>query len=176
MLDGKSIQLREMRIHDVPIWYSWFNDLEITQFMNKGQFPNTEMSQEDFYRKLTQSKTDVQFAIVDLQSEELIGIVGIHEISPIHRTGKISILVGNKKFWGRGAASEAIGMVVRHGFLKLNLNKLYAGVWDGNTGCVRAFEHNGFVREGRLSQQFFCQGRYVDEIFVGLLRDMWKQN
>jgi RimJ/RimL family protein N-acetyltransferase len=36
------------------------------------------------------------------------------------------------------------------------------------------YEKLGFVREGRLRQDHYREGRYVDVLVMGLLREEWR--
>lgn len=175
LFESERIQLRPFIREDVPTWFQWFNDREVTLQMNKGAFPNTELAQEHFLEALVKSKNDIQLAIVSRKNNDLIGAIGIHKIDWIHRHADISIIIGNKKYWGQGIATEAIGAIVGHAFTKLNLNKLTAGTWANNVGSRGAFEKNGFVHEGILRHQFFFQDGYVDQICLGLLSEDWKK-
>ena len=175
-LKGKQIYLRPFSKTDIPTWHDWFNSQELTEHMNKGAFPNTEMAQEEFFYQLSKSKNDVQLAIVLKPNDSLAGIVGIHKIDWIHRRGDVSIFVANTKYWGKGIATEAISLIVRHAFIKLNLHRLTAGMSSLNIGSRKSFEKNGFVVEGTLRGHFFYKGSYIDELVMGLLREDWEQS
>jgi len=165
--------LRRFTRADVPTWYRWFNDGDVTRFMNKGFFPNSEAAQAEFFESISTSQSDVQLAIASKDDGDLLGVIGIHNIDWIHRHGDMSVVVGNRDYWSQGIAGEAIAGLCAHAFTKLNLHKLTAGLWEPNVACQRAFEKSGFRVEGIMKEQFFCQGRYVDEIRLGLLRSDW---
>lgn len=173
-LDSEKIYLRSFKKSDINIWYDWFNDSVVTEHVNKGIFPNTESSQEEYFNTISKSKNDVQLAIILKENDLLVGIIGIHKIDWIHRRGDISVFIGDKSQWGKGLATEAISLVIKHAFTKLNLRKLTAGMWSSNAGCKRCFEKNGFALEGTLKKQFFYKGSYVDEYRMGLFREDWK--
>lgn len=170
---GALVYLRALGSADVPRWAAWFNDSDVTRQMNKGQFPNTEGQQSEVLERLQRSRTDLQFGIATASADELIGIIGIHRIDWTHRHGDVSVVIGEADHRGKGIAVETIGLVVAHGFEKLNLHKLTAGMWATNVGSRRSFEKNGFVLEGTLRESFWCEGRWVDEIRLGLLRSEW---
>jgi len=170
---GTHAHLRALTADDAPVCARWFNDQALTGHMNKGVFPNTLAQQVEHLEKMQRSRADVQLGIVMADGGRLIGTVGIHKIDTTHRHGDISIVIGDTSVQGKGLASEAIGLMVAHGFEKLNLHKLTAGMWAGNAGSRRAFEKNGFVLEGTLRQSFWQGDRWVDEYRLGLLRDEW---
>jgi hypothetical protein len=37
-----------------------------------------------------------------------------------------------------------------------------------------AYQAYGFVEEGRLRQHVYSNGRYVDAVYMGVLRDEWE--
>lgn len=173
-LEGNLIYLRPLSKSDISIWFDWFNDPIITEHMNKGIFPNTESAQEEFFQSISRSRTDIQLAIAVKEDDSLIGTVGIHKIDWLHRHGDISIVIGDKNHWGKGFATEAISLIVKHAFTKLNLHKLTAGIWSSNLSSKKCFEKNGFVLEGTLRKQFFYNGSFVDEYRMGLFREAWE--
>ena len=105
--------------------------------MNKGYFPVSAEDQEQ--RLQSRSNADIQLAIVERESDDLIGAIGIHKISWVHRTADISIIIGDKKKRGKGYGKEAIGIAVGHCFKKLNLRKLTAGMWSTNVSSEKSF-------------------------------------
>ena len=50
-------------------WWKWFNDPDVTAYMNKGQFKNTIEKQLEFYEKIKKSNTDFVLAICDAFSK-----------------------------------------------------------------------------------------------------------
>jgi len=174
-LEDENIYLRPFTRGDVPIWVSWFNDPKVTRYMNKGMVPLTEEDQLDHLKKLEDDKKNIQLAIVEKENNRLVGSIGLHNIDWLHRTGSVSVLVGDRTSWGRGYGAAAISLIVAHAFWKLNLNKVNAGMWANNRASEESFKKNGFVLEGRRAQQYFCDGAYVDELNYGLLRSSWQE-
>jgi L-amino acid N-acyltransferase YncA len=43
------------------------------------------------------------------------------------------------------------------------------------TSAVRAYKACGFVEEGRLREQAWLDGRFVDMVYMGVLREEWRQ-
>lgn len=50
-----------------------------------------------------------------------------------------------KPFWGRGIMPEAVKEILRHGFTKLKMSKIWCGYYDGNEKSKRVQEKCGFV-------------------------------
>lgn len=169
-IDGKRVVLRPLVKEDAATVCAWFNDPEVTASMNKGHYPNTPELQEKRILAQMGDPENLQLGIVDRSSGKLVGTIGLHKISWIHRTADISIVIGEKDGRGKGLGREAIGLLAGHAFRKMNLNKLTAGMWSSNKASQKCFVANGFRLEGRRRAQYFCRGRYVDDLNYGLLR------
>jgi [ribosomal protein S5]-alanine N-acetyltransferase len=174
-LHDDKVILRSFAKDDIPIWASWFNDYEVTKYMNKGMFPNSLSGQKEYLEKLHLDKSTIQLAVINKENGVLAGIVALHKLNHIHRTGDISILIGDRKELRKSLATHSVGLLVRHAFYKLNLNKLTAGMWSNNEGSEKCFIKNGFVLEGRKIQQYNYKMEYIDELNYGLLRSNWRK-
>ncbi|BAY26009.1 acetyltransferase [Calothrix sp. NIES-2100] len=170
-LVGERIYLRALEQYDLQGEYlQWLNDQDITKWMQQGIFPSTYNSLENYFESIQNSKTDIVLAIILKEQERHIGNIGLHAIHAIFRSAEIGILLGAKDIWGQGIATEAINLLVSHAFLRLNLNRLYAGSVEKNLGCIRAFEKAGFIQEGISRQSYYCEGQYLDCVNLSLLR------
>lgn len=172
-LIGKKVYLRLHNNSDIPLWYEWFNDQDVVRFSVHGCFPNTRARQLRFFRDMYCSKDSFQLAIVDIKNGVLIGTVGLHKIDLINRNADISIIVGNKKYWGKGNGRESVELVLKHAFDKLNLHKVSAGMAEDNIASFKLFNSLGFRQEGRLKEQNFANGKYQNIIKLGLLKKHW---
>lgn len=169
-LPGKSVDLCLMDEHeDFSNYLSWVNDQEITKYMAVGNFPLTIESLRAYVATHNTGKS-VLLGIYPKGQGNHIGNILLHMIDVQNRHGEIGILVGDRNYWGKGVATESIGLMARHAFDRLNLHKLYAGMIEGNEASKRAFEKVGFTIEGNLTQHFYLQGRYHDCIRMGLLQ------
>ena len=146
------------------------NDPEVTKFLESRFLPATRECLRSFVEKLQNDRNNVFLAIVAKESCEHIGNIKLGPINWIHRTADIGLLIGEKRYWGKGIATEAIKLIVDYGFNTLNLHKITASCYSTNVGSVKAFENVGFVREGQRQGQFHSDGQYVDQIMLGLVR------
>ncbi|HAH21855.1 MAG TPA: hypothetical protein DCL49_13265 [Candidatus Omnitrophica bacterium] len=176
-LEGEKIYLRAPKTEDLRgCWYRWFNDWEVTKYQNKGIVPNTRQKQREYFHSILKSKNDVLFAIVDKKSDRHIGCVGIHKIDWIHRSAELGIVIGEKKFWGKGCGKEAWNLATWYGFNVLNLHRISAFIFRVNTASKRSALASGFRIEGLLREAFFKNGRYHSVLAMSALEDDFKKN
>jgi ribosomal-protein-alanine N-acetyltransferase len=169
-IDGGPIYLRPPEERDLEgNWYSWLNDPEVTRYQNKGIFPNTPEKQKAYFQSMMVSRNDVILAIVERESDEHIGSAGLHAIDWVHRSAELGIVIGEKRFWGRGYGKIAWNMITWYGFEVLNLHRIQAIIMKGNISSLKAAEASGYIREGEMRDRFFKNGRYHAAILLAVL-------
>jgi RimJ/RimL family protein N-acetyltransferase len=77
-------------------------------------------------------------------------------------------------FWGRGYATEAAAEVVRYGFEKCGLQRIFAGHFTRNAASGRVLQKVGMQYEGTLRRHQIKWGEALDIAFYGILREEWE--
>ena len=168
-LEAERLYLREVRTADVnDTYHRWMNDPDVTRYLESRFYPSSMEGIADFVASLRGDRNNVFLAIMIKQDHRHIGNIKLGPINWIHRTADIGLLIGEKDCWGQGYAAEAIRCLRGYAFSVLNLHKLTASCYDCNLGSARAFLKAGFHQEGTRKEQFFCEGRYVDQVLLGL--------
>lgn len=169
VITGTHLYLREVRLNDVTDrYYAWLNDPAVNQYLETRFVPQSRDSIADFVKRMTGKQDEPFFAICTQDGDEHIGNIKIGPINWRHRHADVSLLIGEKRCWGKGYATEAIMLITRWGFEVLNLNKIEAGCYEQNEGSARAFEKCGYSREGLLRGHFYIGGRETNCIRLGL--------
>ncbi|PSK44170.1 Polynucleotide 5'-hydroxyl-kinase grc3 [Elsinoe australis] len=91
-----------------------------------------------------------------------------------HRHTEIGIDI-LPEYQGKGYGSEAIRWVLDWAFRRANMHKVVIRAFEWNDGAVRLYEKIGFKREGRLREQLWHDGRYWDEVVLGMLSREWEE-
>ena len=76
--------------------------------------------------------------------------------------------------WGEGFATEATSAVVELGFRDMGLQRIYAGVLEGNAASCRVLEKLGMQSEGVRRRHVRKGKQLLDVSMFGLLRDEWR--
>jgi RimJ/RimL family protein N-acetyltransferase len=106
---------------------------------------------------------------ITLRGGTLIGAVGL-VISAKDGHGELGYWLG-ARHRGRGYATEAAEALVRWGFRRWKLRRVFAQVLGGNTASIRVLEKLGFLREGVRRKHIRKAGRWYDAHQFGLLRE-----
>ena len=84
-------------------------------------------------------------------------------------------MIGNKDYWNKGYGTEAMTLLLKHGFETLNLNRIMLRVYDFNARAQRCYEKAGFVTEGQLRDALYVEGDYRDVLIMSVLRKEWDE-
>ena len=168
-LTGKSIFLRKLVLKDANFNYlKWMHDVNITSGIYTGIYPTSLKELKNYIRSAAQNKNELAFAICWKRSRVHIGNIKIESFDMISRTCGLGIIIGEKKYWGRGVGEEACSMMIDYAFERLNFRKITLIVFSNNPAAFRLYSKLGFKKEGVLKRHIFRNGRYEDKIFMSL--------
>jgi ribosomal-protein-alanine N-acetyltransferase len=174
-LCGRLIDLRPIAESDCTNRYvQWLSDPAVNRYLETRWTPQDLDSIREFVSRMMRSRDSYLFAIIERGSGQHIGNIKLGPVSSHHRCADISYFLGDRSSWGRGFASEAIGLVVQFGFQTLELHRIQAGLYRSNTGSVKALERNGFRYEGCWRGQLRSGDEWEDHLWFGLLREEWE--
>lgn len=170
MLKSEQIMLASLRNEDSPILWKWINDRDLVQF-NAAYKPVSEAQHQAWFESIRQRDDVFIFGIRLLETDELIGSCQLHSVDQVSRSAELQIRLGEAAARGKGFGTEAVRLLLKFAFTDLNLNRVYLHVFDSNTRAIQVYEKNGFSREGVLRQAAYIDGRFVDVVVMGVLRE-----
>ena len=175
MLNSTRLCLRALEHSDLNATYlSWLNDPEVNRYLETRFLPQTQEALQAYWQAHRDDPASPWFAICLVGDGRHIGNIKLGPIQWLHRRADLSLFIGERSCWGQGYAREAIAMVRDWGFRELDLQKLNAGIYAGNTGSRRAFEKCGFELEGTLREEAVSGGQRLDVWRLGLPRSHWR--
>ncbi|MBM7659826.1 RimJ/RimL family protein N-acetyltransferase [Bacillus mesophilus] len=174
LLKGEKIYLDVLKQEDAGAIEEWYKDEEFTRNMDAVlSIPKHQKSVQKMIE--LDSKTDFLFAIRELTTHKIIGIVGIDGILWNHRTAWISIGIGGT-YRAKGLGKEALKLALKLAFLEFNLYRLQLTVFDYNVSAQKLYEQLGFVHEGTYRSFLERDNKRHDMLLYGLLREEYIKN
>jgi ribosomal-protein-alanine N-acetyltransferase len=146
----------------------WFEDPEVCRFNSHGKFFRTKEHFREYVASID-GDDRVVWAICH-DGDGHIGNITLQEIAVVDRTAEFAILLGNKKHWGKGVGTMAGRALLAHGFLRLNLERIYCGTAATNDGMRKLAAALGMTHEGTRRSHVFLDGERVDVLDFGILR------
>jgi [ribosomal protein S5]-alanine N-acetyltransferase len=106
--------------------------------------------------------------------QELLGTVSLRRYAR-DRRAELGYWLGYDS-WGDGFATEAADAMIELGFARLELQRIYAQVLDGNDASCRVLEKLGMLSEGIRRAHVRKGKRLCDVHMFGMLRDEWRDH
>lgn len=177
LLTGEQIYLKELQQADVTEEYvQWLNDPNINQFLESRHQIQTIQSCQSFISNLLSQGDSCFWGVYCKQNDKHIGNIKLDPINGLYHRGTIGLLIGNKNYWGKGIATEAIQLVSNFAFQELALHKLDAGCYASNKGSEKAFIKAGFQVEGVIKDHFIYQNQFEHCILLGKVSEKAKKD
>lgn len=169
------VLLRGLELDDIKGNYAkWFNDKEVCRHNSHGIFPKSRKEFEDYIKSTRLSRDKIVWAIVDKKTGSHIGNVTLQFINWVNRSAEFAIILGEKDCWGKGYAYDAAALIVKHGFDKLNLNRIGCGTAAANIGMQKLAQRLNMKKEGVRRKALYLSGKYTDIYEYGVLRNEFK--
>lgn len=146
----------------------WFEDQEVCRYNSHGKFCKTLADFRAYLDGLNR-EDQVVWAICHTIDGH-IGNISLQGISLINRHADFGVLIGDKRHWGKGVACEAAKALFRHGFNKLNLERIWCAAAAPNLAMRSLAKRLGMAEEGCRRSHLYLNGEWVDMIEFGLLR------
>jgi RimJ/RimL family protein N-acetyltransferase len=166
---GKKIRLRAIERSDIPTFVRWFNDPEVTQYL-ETYMPLSQAQEERWFEAQLEQRDRFIFGVETLDGK-LIGNLGLIDIDWKNSHALLGIVLGEKEYWGQGYGTDAITTLLGFAFKQMNLHRVHLPTYEYNKRAIRCYEKCGFTLEGRMRQAHFHDGQYYDELVMGILRE-----
>ena len=168
---GKNVSLRSLLPADLEgAYFRWFNDSEVCRHNSHGRFPNSLARMQAYVDEVSRSRSQLVLAIMENSSGRHVGNIALQNIQWIDRTAEYAIVLGERDTWGKGFAKEASDLILRHGFLELNLHRIYCGTSADNLAMQKLAKHMGMEEGGRRREAVYKAGKHQDVLEYGILR------
>lgn len=162
--------LRPRRPDDADRAHVWINDWEVARFL-VVRYPQSLQGERAWVDATPEASFGGVHLAIDTLDGRHIGNIDLRDVQPENRTAEIGIMIGDKRYWGRGYGSDALRTLARFAFRQMNLQRVYLRTYEFNARGQRAFAKAGFTLEGRLRRHVYVDGRYWDVLVMGLLRE-----
>ena len=169
MLESNNVKLRKLTLDDADTLAHLGNNINIFQFTSDNfPHPFTKEKAIKFINKAIKGENETIFAIE--WNGIYVGNTGLHYQTGLERKSvEVGYFIG-EEYWGNGIATEAVKQICEYGFANLDINRIIAGVIEGNKGSMRVLEKNGFELEGIMKQALLKMGKFKDNYRYGLLK------
>ncbi|MCL4263520.1 MAG: GNAT family N-acetyltransferase [Anaerolineae bacterium] len=171
MFKGEKVVLRASTREDMQRQWEFENDPEMWFWDGHTPRPAKLESLLAYFDEGANKQNDDEVSFAIEADGRYIGHCGLGSIDPVNHTCELSIEIGEKGYWGQGYGRDAIHLLLRYAFNHLNLNRVWLETHSENERALRCYRACSFVEEGRLRQHLWLDGRFVDRVYMGILRN-----
>jgi RimJ/RimL family protein N-acetyltransferase len=172
-LDGPIISIRGAlvglgplsRAH-LPLFQRWMNDFDVRRTVSRVVRPLTWADQLAWYEEVTSDPHEIQFAIYELASVDVIGATGLHGVDHRNRTAEYGIFIAKPGARGRGYGSEVTRLMLDDAFTVRDLHSVWLQVFAFNLAGIRAYQNAGFREFGRRREGQLLGGTWHDIVYM----------
>lgn len=168
MLKGESVTLRALEPADAEALYTWHLDHEFS-VLDGVIYPTSRASWDEFVAKRVTPSFDGVVLGIEIEPVELIGYVSLKRTKAEERSADFGIAI-RKENWSQAYGRDVTITILRFAFNEMNLHRVTLTVLDYNERAQRLYKACGFREEGRLREAKYRDGRYCDEIVMGILK------
>jgi RimJ/RimL family protein N-acetyltransferase len=174
MLRGEVAGLRAREDSDVPILHAELYDDVMTRVRadSRPWRPIPADAAGSPYRVEGRDQDSAAFSVVHLASGELAGEALVWGIDRHNRAAHLGISL-RPGFRRRGLGTDTVRLLCGYGFAILGLQRLQAETLADNAAMIAAATRAGFVPEGTLRRAAWVNGRFADEVILGMLAGDW---
>ncbi|MBS1617825.1 MAG: GNAT family N-acetyltransferase [Bacteroidetes bacterium] len=175
---GTKIKLRAYTKDDYDTLRHWLKgDQEWKKY--DGPYyrkPTDEEVEVSIVKQIERDKITIDapysLAIADIHTDIIIGEVTRYWICRETKWVAVGILIYDPALWGRGYATEALGMWSDLLFDKMPDSwRFDLETWSGNIGMMRVAEKIGYKLEGRFTNARKVNGKFYDSVRYGKWRE-----
>lgn len=173
-IETGQILLRHLQDSDLSSFLAYRSNPEVCKY--QGFNPFDEAKARSFIEEMKDQALGIpgewiQLAIVDKQSQNLVGDCAIHFKADDPRLVEFGITL-NPTFQSQGFAKATIELLETYLSEHFDIHKFIAGTDARNESANRLLKKLGFKEEGRLIQHFFDEESqaWQDELVFGKLR------
>lgn len=151
-IKSDSYVLRPFKISDAELWQNWDVDPEVQAFMPEPLNEVQDIEEQHKYIKECEEDEEGFYWSIETKDGVTIGTVALTEFNNYHKIASLGIVIGDKNYRGKGAATEVITTLVSYAFEYLDISRISAEVEEGNFAMMRVFEKVGFKQDGLFEE------------------------
>ena len=148
-IETHRLVLRPWLESDLEPFINMNSDPKVMRFFPKTLEP---AQTEQFYKEIVQEFSEYGYGLYaaeEKESEKFMGFIGFHQ-AKFEVDFCPCVEIGwrlDKKYWGRGYATEGAEACLEHGFANLNLDKIYSFTSNINYASQRVMQKIGMTFE-----------------------------
>ncbi len=166
---GNTINVRHLQANELDAWIAAKNNIALMGEFSAVQLISPIVVQNEFAQNGLTSDAMETFAIVN-KFDQLIGTICHFPAVGYSSARELGFSIFAPEFKNKGAATEAVALLVQYLFESKPLNRLQITMPVEHKACEKVAIKCGFRKEGIARGLLFIRGQYCDCNVYSLLR------
>lgn len=169
MIAGKLVKLRALEEDDLETLKEWRNSEYVRKTTREYRLLDM-IHQKNWFNSIHANypPQEIMFGILN-KKNKLIGVCGLTYIDWKNRHSEISIYLSMANWQRTKEAHDTINLLMAYGFDELNLHRLWVEIFSIATENIKLFEQMKFIKEGKLREKIWRNGRWWDSFLYSKL-------
>jgi RimJ/RimL family protein N-acetyltransferase len=167
MLTGERVRLRALEPEDAQAIWGWWQDVEF-RVLDGHVYPPSLAGMVEWLRSVGDPSFRGLLLGIDIEDGTLIGYTSLKRTVPEDRCAEFGIAIA-RDYWNQGYGTDTTRTMLRFAFTQMNLHRVSLRLVDDNARARRVYEKCGFTLEGRLREARYHDGRWCDQLVMGIL-------
>lgn len=168
-METERLILRKSAKSDAPDILEYAKDVETVEFL---EWSGVKTVDEALNAIINFHWSNPGIWAIELkENQKCIGAIDIR-VEPEHNKAGFGYVL-NRNYWNKGYMTEALSVVLKLCFEKLDLNKVEALHYVGNERSGKVMQKCGMKLEGVSEQSLKIKGVYRDVVRYGMTKKQW---
>ena len=168
--------LRPLATSDSSAYLDIFSDARTLQYWSNEPISNLTEAASLIQQDIEWSESDncICLGVALSDSNLLIGKITLFQLNVQNRRAEIGYILDRRQ-WGKGYMTEAVGWLLDYAFDVLKLHRLEADTDPDNLPSLALLEKFGFSQEGLFRDRWWVHGKWHDSVMLGLVEKDYRK-
>ena len=168
-MESARIYLAPISADDADIFMESMNDEDVRILARSRRDVMNELNTKEMIENLQREAEG--FIICDKEHHTKIGYALLMDKDIYNREASLALVIGKKINRGKGYGKEAIRLLIKHGFVDLNLESLFLEVYEYNRAAIKLYEAVGFQYVGKRRNSRIIGNEKYDTIIMDMISE-----
>lgn len=155
--------IRDVRQNDISFLFSWWIDRTLNKHDPRPLPIDSKSLTEECVRYCTMFDREIMnpdpslnvytYYIITNIEDEPIGFINTFSYNPEHTDAELGIYIGDKAYWKRGIAKEALRYILQMHFTDKGFERIHVETGSSNQASLRLFKGLGFIECGEYIEE-----------------------
>jgi ribosomal-protein-alanine N-acetyltransferase len=150
-------------------YVGWLNDPQVVRFSEQRHHHHTIESCRAYLQSFSESRNYFWAIVVRDGGDHVGNITAVMDVA--NGLGDVAVLIGDRRHWGEGIATEAWIRVCSFLIDEVGVRKVTAGTVAANEAMIAIMHRAGMREDGRRRRHHLIEGAEIDLVYMALFRE-----